>query len=177
MTDNNALQQYSDEEIWRMAKPIISKIVYSRYPQYATEIEDLRQVAILDIFKARYKYDAEKGEPEAFMHGVALNSIKKQIAKLRNIRDREVGLDISIIGDLGAEDGESFDEYVSDFEKTLSKREKKALELRLDGASNTEIYNALNPRSPKEHIGQAMTPLWRCIAKKYKKWKNGEEEL
>ena len=168
-------KQLTEDDIYNLALPIIRGMLSKRYPRYRQDFEDITQEVMLTIYQAMNGYRG--GEIEAFFFGIASKAISKIVTKRlkRRYEHELLTFDPETLDnapDAPREAGqEGFEETLADFETQLTKREKRALEMRLDGATNTQIYNALHPRAKKKYIGQAMVQFWKRIGQKYEKWR------
>lgn len=184
---DKGFKTFTEDELYRFSMPEIMKILRTKYTSYARHHEDLAQEAMAAVFKSMGDYNAEKGTLNAYVHGVAARAISKNVRTIIRRESKESELTEAVLSMTGEEDrrwedGESpeaqeaeFEQLVERFKTYLTKEEKKALELKLDGLSNTEIYNELHPRKAKRvRIGQAMTAFWDRIALKYIKFKRSK---
>lgn len=170
-------KRLTEEDICLIAQPVINGVLRGCYARYSAEHDDLSQEVLIAVIAAMPKYDAERGTIEAFIHGIATRNVSKQVKKIIRRQSHEVELVEAIFAPSNepAYEGnsqEEFERLITSFEKLLTKKERKALEMRLNGAGNTEIYNTLNPRKKKKYIGKAMVGFWKRIAEKYDKWRN-----
>lgn len=169
-------KRLTEEDICLIAQPIINGVLRGRYAHYGADHDDISQEVLIAVLAAMPRYDAERGTIEAFIHGITTRNVSKQVGKINRRQSHEVELKEAIFAPSNepAFEGnsqEDFESFIEDFEKTLTKKERKALEMRISGAGNTEIYNALNPRKKKKYIGKAMVGFWKRIAEKYDKWR------
>lgn len=175
---DQGIVDFTAEDLWRFGTSIIKRLLNSKYPAQEQYHDDLLQEAMCAIYKSMDRYDPEKGTLNGYVYGTAVRAIAKKMRDITRQKCKEVGLTgamLSITCEIDdyaeGEDAEAFDEMLATFEETLSKDERIALEMKLGGASNVEIYNALHPRKPKNRIGQAMTAFWDRVGLKYIKFK------
>lgn len=168
----------TEEELWQFSRPIIRKMLCYKFSYFSREYEDLSQDAMLAVYDAMERYDAEKGSLEGYVYGVAYKEVSSRVKTMQRKESKETELTDALAAVIGyeqtfeAETGnDKSQELVDEFRETLTKPEQTALEMRMDGESNTAIYNALHPRTPRKRIGQAMTKFWDRIAVKYIKFR------
>lgn len=181
---DKGFKTFTEDELYRFSMPEIMKLLRTKYTSYVRHHEDLAQDAMAAVYKSMGGYSAERGTINAYIHGVATRAISKSIRSINRRESKESELTEAALSMTGEEDrhwedGEdpevAFEQLVEEFKKCLTKEEKKALDLKLDGLSNTEIYNTLHPRKAKRvRIGQAMTAFWDRIALKYIKFKRSK---
>lgn len=173
-------KQLTEEDIYNVALPVIRGILNKRYPKFKREHEDITQEVMMEIYQAMSSYKPI-GCVEAFIFSVSAKTVSKIVKKklLRRYEYELLAFDPEAITATPSPQEEvaqeGFETLLSSFEKKLTKQERRALEMRLEGATNTQIYNALHPRAQKRYIGQAMVQFWRKIAEKYVKWRISRE--
>ena len=148
LTDGGA-RTLTESEIIEISYPITKGILRTKYRHYLNLQDDIGQEVAMHVWKSMPRYDPKKGRLEAFLHGIAENVIHNQI---RTAQD--------------------FEQMVAEFKKVLTRIERTALDLKLNGESNVEIYNKLyRPKPYKKTIGQAMSRFWERVKDKYEKWR------
>ena len=184
---NKGQRLLTEDEIIDIGYDVIRQLLCSpKYEGYRYLHEDLTQTAIGDVWMALPRYRASKATIEGFIFGIAKRAITKALLKEVRYRQRNVGMTDEMESRLEAtpapEPDEPEEKTTADqidelrrFIETLNKTEKRAIALKEEGKSNTEIYNALHPRAQKRRIGKAMTAFWGQIRAKYEKWKIKED--
>lgn len=178
---DQGIADFTEEDLWQFGTKIVKRLLNSKYPAQERYHDDLLQEAMCAIYKSMDSYNSEKGTLNGFVYGTANRAIAKKTRDIARQKCREVGLTDALLAATGesdnydSEDDEAFEKMLAEFEKTLNKSERKALEMKLGGASNVEIYNALHPRYPRKRIGQAMTTFWDRIGLKYIKFKRTQK--
>lgn len=176
LTDKGA-RTLTESEIIEISYPITKGILRTKYRHYLNLQDDIGQEVAMHVWKSMPRYDPKKGRLEAFLHGIAENVIHNQIRTAQRREKRITPLTDEMIAVLEApavEPGETedFEQMVAEFKKVLTRIERNALDLKLNGESNVEIYNKLyRPKPYKKTIGQAMSRFWERVKDKYEKWR------
>lgn len=168
----------NDDELVKEAYKTIRKVLKTKYTKYRDLHDDIEQEVISTVYKAVIKrYSPDKGTLEAFLYGIAKRQIAQTVQQIQKepptvrLTDEMLCV-IHTQNDRNLENAELFEQLVEEFGKTLTAKERKALNLKIDGLTNTQIYNEMHRRKPKKRIGQAMTALWKSVGKKYITWRN-----
>lgn len=170
------IRAFTEAELVAEAYKHIRRVLKAKYGKYKAEHDDMAQDVILAVYKAALtRYNPEKGTLEAFLYGVAEKQLAKAVRPIER-RPQTVSLTDELANTISAsDDTDSIEDdaeiILREFGKTLTKKEQKALRLKAEGLTNTQIYNALHPRAKKRRIGQAMTALWKTVGRKYEKWR------
>ena len=170
---HDGLRELDENEIYQIAQPIIWNALHRSYRSYYSDHEDLAQEAALELFKAMERYDPERGEIYPYIKAIVCRRICWEAAKLRKQSEHTVALTEALEAVLPAVPSvietytEDFDDMLQQLKQTLTREEQQAVDLKLEGVSNTEIYNTLHPETLKTRIGQAMTAVWAAVAQKY----------
>lgn len=183
---NKGQKLLTEDEIIDIGYDVIRQLLCSpKYDGYRHLHDDLTQTAIGEVWEALPRYDPKKATIEGFIYGIAKRAITKALLKEVRYRARVLGMSDGMEAQLEAtpapepiEPDEETVRQITDLQRfiqTLTKLEKKAIELKKEGKTNTEIYNALHPRAHKSRIGKAMTAFWGQIKDKYDKWKSKED--
>lgn len=171
----NGKEYMTEEQIYREVQKVASQILRKHYWGYRDYHEDLIQDAAMELFNALHRYNPDRGEINGFIFGVASRVISTQIKRIIRIQSKTVSMTDEMQAVLSAPDNTEEDtDYIAEFEKRLTARERRVLEMKLDGMNNTEIYNALH-RTKKKRIGKAMLQIWKSIESKYKKFKEEQD--
>lgn len=170
------IRAFTEAELIAEAYKHIRHVLKAKYGKYKAEHDDMAQDVILAVYKAAMnRYNPDKGTIEAFLYGVAEKQLAKAARPIEK-RPQTVSLSDELANTLPAKDEtedveDDAEAILQEFGKTLTKRERKALRLKAEGLTNTQIYNALHPRAKKRRIGQAMTAFWKTVGKKYENWR------
>lgn len=181
---NKGQRLLTEDEIIGIGYDVIRQLLCSpKYEGYRYLHDDLMQTAIGDVWEALPRYQPSKATIEGFIFGIAKRAITKALLKEVRYRTRTLEMSDRMESQLEAtpapepeEPDEKTDQITElrRFIETLNKTQKKAIALKEEGKTNTEIYNILHPRAQKRRIGKAMTTFWGQIRTKYDKWKNKE---
>jgi RNA polymerase sigma factor (sigma-70 family) len=100
----------------------------------AVDKDDLTQIAAVAIFRAKSRYNTERGEFSTFAHRVARNAI---ISYLKSIHKHKP----DIVQDEAIYNDVSIDEYIND---KWTSSEITTMKLRIDGHSIQEIADSMS---------------------------------
>lgn len=171
------MSESREEEIVKLSYEIASVILHKNYGAFESHWEDLTQEIVWNVWKAIPRYNEAKGSLKNYIWSIAEHTLNHEIRQIVRQRENVIELTEEMESQLSTPeyDPPEEDPRLADLEKfipTLTRREKKAVDLKLNGASNVAIYNALyKPKPYKKNIGAAMVYFWRRIETKYEKWR------
>ena len=171
------MSESREEEIVKLSYEIASVILHKNYGAFESHWEDLTQEIVWSVWKAIPRYNEAKGSLKNYIWSIAEHTLNHEIRQIIRQRENVIELTEEMESQLSTPeyDPPEEDPRLADLEKfipTLTRREKKAVDLKLNGASNVAIYNALyKPKPYKKNIGAAMVYFWRRIETKYEKWR------
>lgn len=178
--NDGTFEELSKDSIIKLAYDIALEILKMKYPTAKSSWDDMMQDAVMHINKKISKYDHQKGCIENYIwSGCSMifayffrkkNKISRHetLVEEEDIRPPDEIPDESIV--LGI-DYDNFKKFID----TLDDDTKKAVRMKLNGATNVSIYNTLHPGNTK-NIGSAMTTFWRKLGERYMKWRNDYED-
>lgn len=158
------------DEIYNEAQPVVCGIIRRKYYGYIAQSDDLTQEVMIDLCGALARYNPDRGTIHDFIYGVAARRISKEVKKINTQRRHSVALSDELAACIPApaqtndELAQGYEQLIENTSAKLNAYERKVLELKLDGMSNTAIYNALNPNNQKRRIGHAIYKVLCNIA-------------
>lgn len=171
------MSESREEEIISLSYEIASVILHEKYGAFKSYWEDLTQEIAWSVWKAIPRYNEAKGSLKNYIWSIAEHTLNHEIRQLVKQREYVTELTEEMENRLSTPefDPPEEDPRLADLEKfipTLTRRERKAVDLKLNGASNVAIYNAVyKPKPYKKNIGAAMVYFWRRIESKYETWR------
>lgn len=171
------MSESREEEIISLSYEIASVILHEKYGAFKSYWEDLTQEIAWSVWKAIPRYNEAKGSLKNYIWSIAERTLNHEIRQLVKQREYVTELTEEMENRLSTPefDPPEEDPRLADLEKfipTLTRRERKAVDLKLNGASNVAIYNAVyKPKPYKKNIGAAMVYFWRRIESKYETWR------
>ena len=127
---------------------------------------------MIDLYGALVRYNPERGTIQDFIYGVAARRISKEVKKINTYARHHAALSDELAAYIPApterslEDAQEYEQLIENTSSSLDGYERDVLRLKLEGLSNTAIYNELNPSKQKQRIGWAIYTVLCGIAGK-----------
>lgn len=144
------------EKLFEQNQPLAYSILWNRFPTFALD-EDIKQEALLGLWKACLSWDAMKGKFSTYATRCILNQIyqylRKQVPTNKQVSLESVipGLDKLTLADMLEESIPSIrDERIAlkELLSGLSPKETQLVQARLDGKTQAEIAELLGIAQP-----------------------------
>lgn len=161
----------TEDELYVETTRIIWSVLNRKYEGYYPYHEDMAQEVTAIVFKAMERYDPDKGMAYSYIKTIACRRIYDAAKRINTQHRHEIALTDEMADVIPAinppEERESLKAWYAELRKRLTKEEREALELKLDGLTNTAIYNALHPGGEyKARIGPTISIIWESIVAK-----------
>lgn len=168
----HGIKQLTGNELMVLGYKTAWILLRTHYNGYRDNHDDLAQEALMEMWQAFSRYDVAKGTVEAYFYGIAGRCFAKRIKRIKHEKEMLIALTDPLLAVLEAPVCEYYeDDIIKRFCGVLSNQERRALRMKLNGKTNTEIYHALYPDDCKKRIGMAMTRYWATIGRKYDEWR------